>query len=366
VANRAFWDKERVKPDNRLYLYWRNLKARLSYWLRSPPPMKTIAIPALYTSESIGAIGPYEILSKTCGLRRQIAQPSSGPLFEVRLVSASRQPIVYPNGVTVVPTATFRTCKPDIIIVPSLDEEIERSLKQNAAYVAWIKRSFQQGAHVSSLCTGAFMLGAAGILDGKQATTHWYFADQFKNRFPRTRLREDQVIVDEGNIVTCGAATSFLNLVIYLVGKYFGHDLAVLASKIFLIDMDRPSQLPYRIFSPAVTHHDSAIARSQEFISQNLKTNLGLEELGKQAGMSPRNFSRRFKAATGEPVAVYIQKLRIETAKKLFETTNSSAAEVTYRVGYDDERSFRRLFKKHTGLPPKNYRAKFKMRSQKA
>jgi len=324
--------------------------------------MKTIAIPALYTAESIGAIGPFEILSKTCGLWQQVGRPRSAPLFDVRIVSVSRKPIAYPNGVTITPTATFQTCRPDLIIVPSLDEEIEQCLKLNAACVSWLRKRFQQGAHVSSLCTGAFVLGAAGILDGKQATTHWFFAEQFRKRFPTTRLREDRVIVDEGNVVTCGAATSFLNLIIYLVAKYFGHDLAAVASKIFLIDMDRPSQLPYRIFSPAITHNDDAIARCQEFLSHHLKTDLNLEALAKQTGMSPRNFSRRFRAATGHSVKAYIQELRIEAAKRFFETSDLSAAEVTYRVGYDDERSFRRLFKKYTGVAPRNYRAKFKMR----
>jgi transcriptional regulator GlxA family with amidase domain len=325
--------------------------------------VKTIAIPALRTAGSLGAVGPFELLGKTCGLWRQHTQTTSGPLFDVCVVSSSRKPIAYPNGVTITPTATFHACRPDIIVVPSIDEEVENSLKQNATCVSWLRKCFQQGAHVSSICTGAFVLAAAGILDGKQATTHWYFAEQFKRRFPHILLRDDQVIVDEGRVVTCGAATSFLNLIIYLVGKHFGHDLAVLASKIFLIDMDRPSQLPYRIFRPAITHNDTAIVRCQEFINLRLKANLPLGDLAKQAAMSPRNFSRRFKAATGDSVAVYIQKLRIEAAKRLFETSDLSAAEVTYRAGYTDERSFRRLFKRYTGLGPKNYRAKFKLRS---
>ena len=321
--------------------------------------MKTIAIPAFRTAESMGAIGPFELLTKTFLLWRETAQSASGRLFDVQLVAANRKPIVYPNGVTITPTATFHSCRPDIIIVPALDDQIEDCLRENAACVSWMRKNFQQGAHVSSFCTGAFILGAAGILDGKQVTTHWQFAGQFKKRFPNTRLREDRLIVDEGSIVTSGAATSYLNLVIYLVGKHFGHDLAVLASKTFLIDMDRPSQLPYRIYFPAITHNDSAIALRQEFINRDLQANLNLADLARQAGMSPRNFSRRFKVATGDSVVVYIQKLRIEAAKKLFETSNLSAAEVTYRIGYNDERSFRRLFKKHTGLAPKNYRAKF-------
>jgi transcriptional regulator GlxA family with amidase domain len=214
------------------------------------------------------------------------------------------------------------------------------------------------------MCTGAFVLGAAGLLDGKQATTHWFFANEFKRRFPRVDLREQQMIVDEGDIVTCGAVTAYLNLIIYLVEKYFGHDIALRTAKMYLIDMDRPSQLPFQIYRFPVTYRDGSIARAQEFIGEHFKEDLTIDNVARRAGMSVRNFSRRFKSATGESFANYTQKLRIETAKRLLESTEFSASEIMYQVGYNDERSFRRLFKHHSGLSPKDYRTKFKIRFQ--
>ena len=214
------------------------------------------------------------------------------------------------------------------------------------------------------MCTGAFVLAAAGLLDGKRATTHWFFANEFKRRFPRVDLRPQQMIVDEGDVVTCGAVTAYLNLIIYLVEKYFGHDIALRTAKVCLIDMDHPNQLPFQIYHFPVTSSDSSIARIQEFIGEHFKEDLTIDDIAKRGGMSVRNFSRRFKNATGESFSNYIQKLRIETAKRLLESAEFSASEVMYRVGYSDERSFRRLFKRHTGLSPKHYRTKFKIRFQ--
>src|SRR2546425_397527 len=271
-------------------------------------------------------------------------------------------PVAFANGITLNPSASLDEVKPDLILVPSIDEELDSALKRNQSYVEWVKESFKRGAHLSSLCTGAFVLGASGALDGRRATTHWFFANEFRRRFPKVDLQERHMVVDEGNVVTCGGATTFLNLMIYLIGKYFSHDLAVHASKIFLIDMDRPSQLPFTIHSFSTTHGEHTVARSQTFIAEHFHEELMIDAVARRAGMSVRNFSRRFKTATGESFSSYLQKLRIENAKRLLETTGASASEIMYRVGYNDERSFRRLFKQHTGLAPKHYRNKFKLR----
>jgi transcriptional regulator GlxA family with amidase domain len=329
--------------------------------------MKTIAIPLLETENSIGAVGPLEILTKTCILWRQINESKSdGPLFDVQVVAEKRKPVSFANGITLRPSAVFSEVQPELIVVPSIEEDIGSSLLKNRAHVEWIRDSFRRGAHVSSLCTGAFVLGEAGVLDGKRATTHWFFANEFRRRFPRVDLQERHMLVDEGNVVTCGGATTFLNLMIYLIEKYFGHDLAVYASKVFLIDMDRPSQLPFKIHPFAVTHGEKAIVRSQSFVAEHLNEELAVDDLARLVGMSVRNFSRRFKNATGESFSSYVQKSRIEKARRLLESSDSSASEVMYRVGYRDGRSFRRLFKRHTGLAPKVYRNKFRFRLQQA
>jgi len=324
--------------------------------------VKTIAIPLLETENSIGAVGPLEVLTKSSILWRHLAVSESRTRpFNVCIVAEKRKRINFANGISLTPGAIFGEVKPDLIVVPSLEEDVRRSLQKNQATVEWIKESFKQGAHISSFCTGSFVLGQCGVLDGRRATTHWFFADEFRRMFPRVDLQERHTLVDEGNVITCGGPTFFLNLTIYLIEKFFGHDLAVHASKVFLIDMDRPTQLPFKIQAFSTAHEETAIARIQAFIAEHFAENLKIALVAKSAGMSVRNFSRRFKSATGEAFSTYVQKSRIEGAKRLLEATDFSASEIMYQVGYNDERSFRRLFKEYTGLAPKYYRNKFKL-----
>jgi len=328
--------------------------------------MKTIVIPALQTETTMSdAIGALEILSKSCDPWCQTDQTESrSPLFDVEVVSERGESVKCTNGIILYPRHSISEVKPDIIVVPALGADLDATLKRNQVYVDWVSQCYKSGSHVASICTGAFVLGAAGLLDGKRATTHWFFANEFKRRFPRVDLREQQMIVDEGDIITCGAVTAYLNLIIYLVDKYFGHDIALRTAKMYLIDMDRPSQLPFQIYRFPVSYNDSSIARIQEFIGGHFKEDLTIDDVAKRAGMSVRNFSRRFKSALGESFSYYIQKLRIETAKRLLENTAFSASEIMYQVGYNDERSFRRLFKRLSGLSPRHYRTKFKIRFQ--
>jgi transcriptional regulator GlxA family with amidase domain len=316
----------------------------------------------LRTTNSIDVVAPVELFAKILLLWRQLNKgKSSRPLFRVLTVAENRKPVTLTNGVTLRPDATLGGVKADLIVVPSINDRFGLALKKNRSYVDWVRESFKGGVHVSSLCTGAFVVGASGILDGKRATTHWLFADEFRRRFPRVTLQERHMIVDEGDIVTCGGATTFLNLVIYLIDKYFDHDLAVLASKMFLIDMDRPSQLPFKGHLSSPPHGDHAIARIHAFLAEHLQDELKIDAVAKKAGMSVRNFSRRFKTATGEAFSTHVQKLRIENAKRLLEGTTFSASEIMYRVGYNDDRSFRRLFKEYTSVTPKHYRNKFRI-----
>ena len=203
------------------------------------------------------------------------------------------------------------------------------------------------------------MLAESGLLDGRTATTHWFFADLFRRRYPKVHLYPNRLIIDEGNVITSGAATSFLDLVLYLIELYCGREAAILTAKVLLIEMGRNTQLPYTIFSTQKMHADQQILQAQEFIEGNLQRELTTELLAERAGMSLRNFDRRFRAAVGEAPFSYLQKLRIEKAKRLLETTNDSVAEITLKVGYEDDRSFRRLFRALTELSPKLYRRRY-------
>ena len=247
--------------------------------------MKTIAIPALQTETSMTAIGAFEILNESCYCWRLTDQTHLGSaLFDVHVVSERGEPVKFTNGIILYPSHGISEIKPDIIVVPALGQELDTALKRNQVYVDWVSESYNRGSHVASMCTGAFVLGAAGLLDGKQATTHWFFANEFKRRFPRVDLQEQHMIVDEGDIVTCGAMTAYLNLIIYLVEKYFGHDIALRTAKMYLIDMDRPSQLPFQTYRFPVTCSDSSIARIQEFIGEHFKEDLTIDDIAKRGG----------------------------------------------------------------------------------
>jgi transcriptional regulator GlxA family with amidase domain len=216
------------------------------------------------------------------------------------------------------------------------------------------------------MCTGSFLLAESGLLDGRSATTHWFFADLFRRTYPNVDLHPERMIVDEGNVITAGAATAFLDLALYLIELYYGREAAIFTAKIHLIEMGRHTQLPYTIFSGHKMHDDRQILRVQQFMETNLPREITVDVLAQRAGMSVRNFDRRFRTAVGEAPSSYLQKLRIEKAKRLLETTNDTVAEIMFKVGYEDERSFRRLFHSLTELSPKAYRRRYGMPTAQA
>ncbi len=326
--------------------------------------MITIAIPLFSSSTAIGIVGPLDVLGKACLIRDNLNGNRSGrPFFRVALVGLDTQPVVCPNGVTLQPHLTVRNCKkPDVVLIPSVDEDVARSVPANRAFVPWLKTCHDRGSILGSLCTGAFMLAETGLLDGEEATTHWFFAPAFKRRYPRVKLQVEKMILDRGQIITSGAGTSFLNLALYLVEKYCGHEVATLSAKLMLIDPGRLSQLPYAEFSGSRAHRDSAVLKAQSIIERDFARPISTDEIAHSSGLSVRSLNRRFKVATGHTPGTYLQRVRIEAAKRLLEREKQSVDEIRYAVGYEDARAFRRLFYRHTDLTPRAYRLKFSPR----
>ena len=320
-----------------------------------------VAILAFETFATIPITGPMDILNKSCALWRGThGDDASGTDFDIELVALTKRPIRFGDSVTLHPHASIHTAKkPDLILIPSAGDNVLESLDCLRAFVPWIKACSAQGARVVSLCTGAFLLAESGLLDGRTATTHWFFADLFRKRYPKVDLRPERLIVEEGNVITSGAATSFLDLVLYLIELYSGHEAAVLTAKVLLIEMGRHTQLPYTIFSARKMHGDRRILRVQQFIEVNGHREFKIDSLAARAGMSVRNFDRRFREAVGETPSAYLQKLRIEKAKRLLENGKHTIEEIASAVGYEDERSFRRLFRALTDLSPTGYRRKY-------
>ncbi|MBC7849872.1 MAG: helix-turn-helix domain-containing protein [Chitinophagaceae bacterium] len=282
------------------------------------------------------------------------------PFFEVNFVSFTRNVKLQKNSFTVhVDLLTDEIRKTDLIIMPALFGDIPAALEKNKPFIPWIIEQYRNGAEVASLCTGAFFLAATGLLNGKQCSTHWQSAHAFREMYPEVNLVADRVITDDQGIYSSGGANSHWNLLLYLVEKYVDRPMAIQASKIFSLEIERTSQSVFIMFNGQKGHEDEPVKKAQEFIEVNLSEKLSVEDLAVKFAIGRRHFERRFKKATNNTPIEYIQRVRIEAAKRTFETSVKNVNEVMYEVGYADGKAFRSIFKRFTGLSPMQYRNKY-------
>ncbi|MBG8555204.1 GlxA family transcriptional regulator [Hymenobacter guriensis] len=306
----------------------------------------------------LGSIeGPRLVFSEVNALLARLGQP---PLFAVQLVGLKPETPVC-GGLYTIATPLLLADVPttDLVIIPAMDGDLGVALEANKEFLPWIVRQYQQGAEVASLCVGAFLLAATGLLDGRQCTTHWAAAQDFRRMFPAVELIEHKLITDERGLYSSGGAFSYLNLVLYLIEKYAGHDMAVLCAKVFQIDMERVSQSAFIVFNGQKAHDDEPIRKAQDYIEENYQEKITVEQLADMLALGRRNLERRFKKATTNSVVEYIQRVKIEAAKNSLESSRDNVNEVMYRVGYSDPKAFRVAFRRITGLSPKQYRAKY-------
>lgn len=282
------------------------------------------------------------------------------PLFDVKLVGLKKE-IPQRSGLfTVKPDLLIDDVKhTDLVIIPAIHENFEKALEENAAFLPWIKERYKEGAELVSFCIGAFFLAATGLLKGKQCATHWTTVNEFRRIYPDVNVVDDKIMTFEDGIYTSGGAYAYLNLLLYLVEKYAGRDIAVLIAKAFMIDIDRISQSPFLIFQGQKAHADESIKRAQEYIENNVDEKITVDQLASMLALGRRNLERRFKKATSNTVVEYIQRVKIEAAKKGLESARENVNEVMYNVGYTDTKAFRTTFKKITGLSPAQYRSKY-------
>jgi len=301
-------------------------------------------------------VGAYEIFTTANNFWQE---KGNDPRFKVELVGISDLTEVY--GVfSVKPQVHLRQIeRTDLIIIPSLVRNYEKALEGNQLFIDWIGDQYRKGSEIASICTGAFMLASSGLLDGRKCATHWSAAEMFRSTFPDVHLQPDTLITDEKGIYTNGGAYSFLNLVIYLVEKYYDRETAIYCSKIFQIEMDRYSQSEFIIFKGQKGHGDDVVKKAQQVLENNLHDKISIDDLCNKFSVSRRNFDRRFIKATGNTPLEYSQRVKIEIAKKSFETTRKTISEVMYEVGYSDDKAFREVFKKFTSMSPIDYKKKY-------
>lgn len=282
------------------------------------------------------------------------------PLFKVQLVGLQPETKVSGGLFTVNANATINEVKKtNLIIIPAIDGDLNEVLKMNEAFVPWIVKQYNNGAEVASLCMGAFLLARTGLVNGRKCATHWVAANEFRKMFPDVNLVTEKIITEEKGIYTSGGAFSYLNLILHLIEKYAGHDMAVLCAKIFAIEMERDSQNAFMIFQGQKEHDDEEVKKAQAFIETNFAERTTVDQLADMLAVGRRSLERRFKKATANTVNEYIQRVKIEVAKKNLEATRKNVNEVMYEVGYSDIKAFRTTFKKITGLSPIEYKNRY-------
>jgi transcriptional regulator GlxA family with amidase domain len=280
--------------------------------------------------------------------------------FTIQLAGLSKKIDFYDGLFTVQPHVNISDIKKtNLIIIPSLNHDYKNAVKGNKQLIDWIAAQYKSGAEVATICTGAFLLAASGLLDGRSCSTHWAAEENFRMMFPDVNLQTEKLITDEHGIYTNGGAYSFLNLILFLVEKYYDRQTAIFCSKVFQIEMDRHSQSNFIIFKGQKTHGDELVKKAQSYIENHMTEKISVEQLSNKLALGRRNFDRRFIKATGNTPLEYAQRVKIESAKKSLESTRKTINEVMFDVGYSDVKAFREVFRRITGMSPVEYKNRF-------
>ena len=319
-----------------------------------------VYVTAIEGAASLNTVSVLDAIAKSNDAWRFLTGDEGPPLFEPHVVGLNQRPIRFLNGVTVNPTAVAgRDATPEIVVVPGLDDNVPPSLKANYGWVEWIAHWRAQGVVAASSCTGAFVLAEAGALDGKRATTHWVAEKLFKASYPEVELLVDRIIVDEGDVISSGGATTAFNLVLYLLSRYGSHERVAAATRMMLLDSGRTHQTPFTAMGIHRWHHDELVHEAQSAVHQGAIDPLTVDTLANHVGTSSRTLRRRFNSAIGMSPKAYLEAVQIESAKRLLEQTHLTIDSIRTEVGFLDPTSFRRTFKKAVSLTPSQYRQRF-------
>jgi transcriptional regulator GlxA family with amidase domain len=285
-------------------------------------------------------------------------------IFDVVTASLDGQPVRSLRGQTLQPELALEQIgHTDIVLIPGFLFTLREALPGFGRYAEWLRQQHAQGAVLATLCTATFLLAETGLMSGARATTHWAFADLFRKRYPDARMDERETLCEDNRLLTSGGATAAMDLLLHLIRRYGSLDLAQKCSHYLLIDPARSEQSVYVMWSMPKSHGDEGILKVQNWLEEHYHEPLSIDELAPRFGYGVRNFARRFKDATGYTPLAYLQTLRLEKAKHLLESTRMSLDAITFKVGYEDSNSFRRLFQQRVGLLPASYRKKFQPRA---
>lgn len=311
-----------------------------------------------YASAITGALDLFALAGVTWQ-RMQGQQPA--PFFEVQIASIKKRPVQCINQLVINSHIAIEdVTDTDLLLIPTIGGELSKVLDNNRALLPHIQKHYENKSDVASNCSGAFLLAEAGILDNKEATTHWGYAELFQSRYPKVIVCAEKMITSTQNVYCSGGGMAWFDLALLLIEQYCGHDVAKTTAKAHVIDIARGEQVAYANIMTKKYHQDPDILKIQEWLENHYQDAISVSELPILVNLTSRTFNRRFSKATGLNPLEYLQTLRVEAAKSLLENTHDSIERIVIQVGYDDLSSFTRLFKKHTGLSPSQYAKKFK------
>lgn len=321
-----------------------------------------VALPETAGSALYGLV---DVLTSTGGIWQSLTRTEVGETpFHVRIASMSTRAFRCGNAIPVSPGVSIRDDpSADIIIIPQLWLEPDEHLGGRYLEVtAWLRERYARGASIYSVCSGALLLAETGLLDGREATSHWGYQHLFECRYPKIHFRpEPSICLSDaaGRIVTAGGSTSWHDLVLHIIARHVGRAEALRITQAFLLKPHEEGQLPYRPLVSRLPHPDAAVRQSELWLADHFRESRAVAGAVGQSRLSERTLKRRFKAATGLTLMDYLQNLRIEAAKRLLESSKRSADAISAEVGYEDASFFRRIFKRRTGLTPLRYRRMF-------
>lgn len=326
------------------------------------PPGSAIHVTVVLTEASFAStsIAPIEIFHSAGTLWNLFHGESAEPRFQVSVASIDGNSVVTLCDVGVVPTCAIEDIiDTDVIILPASGLDVQDRIAKTTPLLSWLRQWHEKGTYIAGICTGVAILAESGLLDGRRATTHWAVADTLKARYPKVLWQPEQFITEDGLLYCSGGVYASIDLSLFLVEKLCGHEIALKCAKSLLLSMPRSSQAGYAVLPLSLPHADAKIRETEEYLQSHMARDISIDFMAERIGMGSRSFIRRFKAATGHAPGAYVQSLRMAAAKELLENNSIPVVTVSAQVGYTDLAFFRRLFKRHTGLTPTEYRERF-------
>lgn len=306
------------------------------------------------------AIAPIEVFHSAGRLWHWLRGETLAPRFRVRTASIDGNSVTSLCSLGLKPEFALQDiAHTDIVVLPASGWDLMESIAARTSLLSWLRQSHERGAYVAGICSGVGYLAEAGLLDGRKATTHWAVVETFRQRYPRVDWHPEQFVTEDGRICCSGGLYASIDLSLYLVDKFCGHEIALQTAKSMLVSLPRHCQSGYAVVPLAKPHGDDRIRKAEEYLHEHFNRTVPIEILAERIGMSPRNFIRRFQAATGHMPGEYQQLLRLTAAKELLERDGLPIQTLCARIGYQDIAFFRSLFKRHTGMTPAEYRSRF-------